>query len=76
MRCFPLRAQNRGEISDRQSRLQKQPLLHILVHAHGRTQHARAYVREPRQIEQSLHGAVFAVGAVKDGKHHIHLQRG
>ena len=74
-RFFPLRARDRQEIADRQLGLQEQALLHVLVHADGGAQHARADVGQPGEIEQALHGAVFAKRAVQHGKHHIHAQR-
>ncbi len=72
---LPFRAQNRQKFADRQPRLQEKPLLHVLVHAHGRADHARAHVRQAGEIEQALHRAVFAVGAVQHREDHVHALR-
>ena len=74
-RFFPLRARNRQEIAHGQLGLQEQSLLHVLVHAHGGAQHARADVGKPGKIEQALHRAVLAKRAVQHGKNHVHAQR-
>ena len=48
-------------------------LLRVLVHPERRAQHARSHVCDPRQLEQPLHGAVLAVGAVQHREHHVEL---
>ena len=42
-----------------------------LVHADGRGEHARAHVGQPRQLEQSLDGAVLAPRAVEHDPDHV-----
>ena len=70
-RPLPLRAQQRDVLHDGQPCLREEPLHHVLVHARGRAQHARADVGDARQLEQSLNGAVLAEGAVQHRKDHI-----
>ena len=43
--------------------------------ADGGADHARADVRQPREIEQALDRAVFAKRAVQDGENDVHAQR-
>jgi len=45
-----------------------------LVHADGRPQHAGPDVGHVGELEQALHGAVLAVGAVEHRKHHVHAR--
>ena len=52
----------------RQAGLGQQALHHVLVHAHGGTQHVRAHVGQPPKLQHALQGAVLAVGAVNDGQ--------
>ena len=42
-----------------------------LVHRHGGGHHAGAHVRDVEQLEEALHGAVLAEGAVQDGECHV-----
>ena len=41
---------------------------HLLVHGDGRRHHARADIRQVRQLEQALHRAVLAEGPVQHGE--------
>ena len=49
--------------------------MHVLVHADGGTEYARADVRKSRQIQQTLHRAIFAIRAVQHGENDVHMQR-
>jgi len=44
---------------------------HLLVHGNGGGQHARAHIRQVRQLEQPLHCAIFPEGAVEHREDHI-----
>jgi hypothetical protein len=54
----------------------QQPLLHVLVHSDGRTQHTGADVGDVRQFQQPLDGPVFAIRAVQDRKHDVDIADG
>src|SRR3989338_4783970 len=71
----PLAPPHRDERRRRQPGLQEQPLLHLFVHPQRRAEHARAHVGQVGQLEQSLHGAVFAEGAVQDGENDVERER-
>jgi hypothetical protein len=43
----------------------------VLVHADGGAEQAGADVGDVGQLQQPLHRAVFAVGAVQHGEHHV-----
>ena len=58
-------------LHNRQPGLDKKPLHHILVHAHRRTQHAGADIRDPSQLKQSLNRAVFAEGPMQHGEDNV-----
>ena len=58
---------------DRQSGSAEERLHDILVHARGRAQHARAYVWNVRQLEQSLDGPVLAEGPMQHRKDDVHV---
>ena len=70
-RFFPARNAGGNEISDRQAGLAKQTLLHVLIHAYGRANHAGADKGKAGEIEESLHGAVFAESAVQHREDHV-----
>ncbi len=53
----------------------QQALLRVLVHPDRRAEHARAHVWDSRQLEQPLHRAVLAVGAVQHREHHVERAR-
>ena len=48
-----------------------EPLRHFLVHRSRGRQNPGADIRQVREFEQSLHGAVFAEGAVQHREHNI-----
>lgn len=48
---------------------------HVLVHRHRRAEHAGAHERQVGHAQQPLQRAVFAQGAVHDGKHHVDLRQ-
>ncbi len=54
-----------------QSGLRKQPLHHVLVHARGRAQHARAHIRNAGQLKQPLNRPVLAKGPMQHRKHNV-----
>jgi len=43
----------------------------VLVHPHRRAEHARADIGDVGELEETLHGAVLAVGAVQDREDHV-----
>ena len=47
----------------------------LLVHRQRGTEHAGANVRHVEHLEQALHRAVFAEGAVQHGEHHVAAER-
>ncbi len=56
---------------NRQLCLRKQTLHHVLVHPRRRPQHARAHIRNPRQLEQSLDRPILAKRPMEHRKDHI-----
>ena len=48
----------------------------VLIHAHSRGKHARTYVRNSRELEQSLNGPVFSERPVENGENHVELSGG
>ncbi len=44
-----------------------------LIHADGRAGHTRTHIGQVCHFEQSLQGAVLAIGAVQDGENHIQV---
>jgi len=61
--------------NNRQSGGCKKSLHHILVHAGGGSEHARADVWYAGQLEQSLYRSVFAKSPVQNGEDDVQLQR-
>ena len=62
---------NRQIWDDRQTAFAEQPLHHILVHAHRRPEHARAHIGNSRQLEPSLHRAVFSKRTVQHREDYV-----
>ena len=58
---------------DRQAPGREDQLHVLLVHADRAGQHARADVRHPGHLQQSLDRAVLAVRAVQHRQHHVDL---
>ena len=58
------------ELDDGNASVPQETLRHVFVHAHCRPQHAGADVGHARELQQPLHGAVLAEGAVKHREHH------
>ena len=56
---------------DRQAAGGEERLHHGLVHADGRPEHAGADIRDVGQLEQTLHGPVFAIRTVQHRKDHV-----
>jgi len=52
--------------------LQEQPFLHVFVHPDRGTEYARAHEWKSGEIEQALHGAILAVGAVQHGENYVY----
>ena len=67
----PLVAPDEHVLHDRQPVGPEDVLHRRLVHADGRGEHARARVRQARQLEESLDGPVLALGAVEQDQHHV-----
>ena len=65
---FPLPAQERNVLGDGQPGRQEKALHDFFVHAGGRAQNPGADVGQPSELEQSLHGAIFAKRPVQHGK--------
>ena len=55
----------------RNPRVPEQPFGDVLVHADGGAGHIGTHIRDHRQLQKPLHGAVLSVGAMKHGKDHI-----
>ena len=70
-RAFPLRSQQRHIFHNWQPCIGKKALHHIFVHPRRGAQHARADIRNPRQLEESLDGSVLAKSPVQYRKNHI-----
>ena len=70
-RFLPVGAQQGDVLHDGQAGLGEEALHHVLVHAGGGAEHAGADVGDAGQFEQTLDGAVFAKGAVQDGKNDV-----
>ena len=67
----PLAARHGEKGNDRDAGGLQQPLLDVLVHADGGTQHPGADVRHVCQLEEALNRSVFAVRAVQYREHDI-----
>ena len=72
--CRPLAPGERQVAGHAQPGRGEQDLRDGLVHADGRSQHARAHVRHVGEFEQALHGPVFAVWTVQHGEDHVERQ--
>ncbi len=59
----------------RQTGGRERALHHHLVHRDRRADDARPHVRQVGQLEQALHGAVLAVGAVQQREHDVDVER-
>ena len=81
--CFSTRLRSRSHsgrheavpVADRQPASREQNLHDRLVHARRRGQHAGADIRNVREFEQALHGAVLAVRPMQDREHHVDAER-
>ena len=63
----------RDVVYHRQQAFPADTLHHLLIHADGGGHHARAHVGQVGQLQQALHRAVLAEGAVQDGEDHVDL---
>ena len=70
-RAFPLRPQQRHMLHNQQPGIGKEPLHHVLVHPRRRAQHARADIRDPRQLKEPLDGSILSKGPVQHRKNHV-----
>ena len=55
----------------RDAGIAQQAFLRVLIHSNRRAEHARPHVRDIRQLEQPLHSAVLAVGAMQHREHNV-----
>src|SRR6266567_482358 len=74
--AFPLAPKNKHPLDHRQSGVAEQSFHHILVHPGCGGQHARAHVRDSRQVEQSLDGAILTEGSVQYWKYNVKRRAG
>ena len=72
--AIPLGTDEAMPRAHRQAARAEQDLHHRLVHARRRCQHAGTDIRNVGELQQALHRAVFAVGAVQHREHGIEPQ--
>ena len=72
----PLRAADHGVVHHREPFRPERALHHRLVHGRGGADDSRPDVGEPGQLEEPLHGAVLAEGAVQQREDHVEARGG
>ncbi len=68
----PVRTAYRDPGHDGNPLLREQTLGDVLVHADGGTGDIHPHIGNPGQLQEPLHGSIFSVRAVEDGKDQIH----
>src|SRR5439155_4002176 len=71
---LPFAPPHQHPLDDWKPRVTKQPFHHVLIHPHRRTQHTRAHIGDPGQLEQALDRSILAESTVQKRKNDVDLR--